>query len=193
MPRLTAMLRRWSLVQAREAGLPSERWHALSPIRSFVIQRWSEENPTEAQAVTDALLQDFGTLAAVIALRSEEDGDIPRHALAVLEGVAEPAARGRRGGGASGRRGTRQPRNRCVRVSNEVLLRRPASGTRDPVDDTRRKDRDAGRKVRGRERVHRPGREPRAARRRASSFSRVGSDAGRRGGRRATRRGGISP
>ena len=77
VPRLTAMLRRWSLVQAREVGKPSERWYALSPIRSFVMQRWSEENPTEAQTVTDALLHDFGTLAAVIALRSEEDGDIP--------------------------------------------------------------------------------------------------------------------
>ena len=77
MPRLTAVLRRWSLVQAREAGLPSERWYALSPIRSFAIQRWSEENPTEAQAVTDTLLHDFGTMAAVIALRAEEDGDIP--------------------------------------------------------------------------------------------------------------------
>ena len=77
VPRLTAMLRRWSLVQAREAGKPSERWYALSPIRSFAMQGWSEENPTEAQAVTEALLHDFGTLAAVIALRSEEDGDIP--------------------------------------------------------------------------------------------------------------------
>ena len=77
VPRLTAVLRRWSLVQAREAGLPSERWYALSPIRSFAMLRWSEENPTEAQAMTDTLLHDFGTMAAVIALRSEEDGDIP--------------------------------------------------------------------------------------------------------------------
>ena len=77
VPRLTAVLRRWSLVQAREAGLPSERWYALSPIRSFAMQRWSEEDPTEAQAVTDVLLHDFGTLAAVIALQSEEDADMP--------------------------------------------------------------------------------------------------------------------
>ena len=77
VPRLTAVLRRWSLVQAREVGLPSERWYALSPIRSFAMQRWSEETPTEAQAVTDALLHDFGMLATVIALRSDEDADIP--------------------------------------------------------------------------------------------------------------------
>lgn len=77
VPRLTAVLRRWSLVQAREAGRPSERWYALSPIRSFAMQRWSEENPMEAPTVTDALLHDFGMLATVIALRSDEDGDIP--------------------------------------------------------------------------------------------------------------------
>ena len=77
VPRLTAVLRRWSLVQAREAGRPSERWYALSPIRSFAMQQWSEEDPTEARAVTDALLHDFGMLAAVIALQSEEDADMP--------------------------------------------------------------------------------------------------------------------
>lgn len=76
-PLLTAALRRWSLVQVREAGLPIERWQLLSPIRSFVARRWSEENPAQAQALTDELLRDFAIFASISAMKSADAADIP--------------------------------------------------------------------------------------------------------------------
>ena len=51
-PLSLAALRRWSLVQTKAKGEWDERSRMLSPIRSYVRQRWSEENAVDARMVT---------------------------------------------------------------------------------------------------------------------------------------------
>ena len=74
---LVAALRRWSLVQTKDNGVPSERLYALSPIRAYVRQQWREEHPSEAQALTETLLRDFSVMAAVIDIQSEDAASVP--------------------------------------------------------------------------------------------------------------------
>ena len=70
-------LRRWSLVQTIDAGVPIERLHVLSPIRSYARQRWAEEHASESQELAEKLLTDFGVMAAVISERSEDAESVP--------------------------------------------------------------------------------------------------------------------
>ena len=76
-PVLTAALRRWSLVETRDVGVPIDRWYALSPIRSFASRRWRGANKTEAVALRDELLRDFGVMAAVIETQAQDAADVP--------------------------------------------------------------------------------------------------------------------
>ena len=65
-PLLLAELRRWSLVQTKEMGKWDERSHMLSPIRSYVRQRWSDENPTDTQKVVQTLVVSFAKMVATV-------------------------------------------------------------------------------------------------------------------------------
>ena len=72
-----AELWRWSLVQTKGKNEWDERSRMLSPIRSYVRQRWSEEHAEEAAAVIQMLVQNFTVMAASVALDSESASDIP--------------------------------------------------------------------------------------------------------------------
>lgn len=76
-PLVVAALRRWSLVQMRDIDIQIERFHVVSPIRSYVRQRWSEEHEPEAQAIMAELLRVFGVMATVIDMQSQEAANIP--------------------------------------------------------------------------------------------------------------------
>ena len=65
-PLLLAALRRWSLVQTSAKGEPDERSSMLSPIRSYVKQRWSEENAADAQKVAQTLARNFTVMVAAV-------------------------------------------------------------------------------------------------------------------------------
>ena len=72
-PVLLAALRRWSLVQTKGKGEWDERSHMLSPIRSYVRQRWSEEHAVEAHAFIQMLVEKFSIMAAKVELDSGSD------------------------------------------------------------------------------------------------------------------------
>ncbi len=74
---LIAALSRWSLAHVKEAGESNERWFALSPIRSFVINKWSTSHETESRTLRQKLLCELGELATVLAQKLEEGSDIP--------------------------------------------------------------------------------------------------------------------
>ena len=76
-PSKLAALRRWSLAKTEDMGHPNERSHMLSPIRSFVRQRWTEEHSSEAQVLTEMLLYNFGVMTAVIDMHSKDASEIP--------------------------------------------------------------------------------------------------------------------
>ena len=76
-PLLVAGLRHWSLVQTQEADAAIARWYAVSPISSYVRQRWAEQHATEAQVLRETIVKDFGVMAAVIGMQSEDADDVP--------------------------------------------------------------------------------------------------------------------
>ena len=75
---LAAALRRWSLVQTRDVGVPIDRWYALSPIRSFARRRWQEANEAEATKLANELLRDFGLMAGVIEAQAQDASEVPQ-------------------------------------------------------------------------------------------------------------------
>lgn len=68
---------KWGLIEGADRGKPRERIRMLSPIASYAIARWSEERPDEASRLTMDLAKNFGVMAAVIAVHSEENGGLP--------------------------------------------------------------------------------------------------------------------
>ena len=76
-PLLLAALRRWSLVQTSAKGGPDERSSMLSPIRSYVKQRWSEENVADAQKVTQVLAENFTIMVAAVESKFGSADKIP--------------------------------------------------------------------------------------------------------------------
>ena len=75
---LAAGLRRWSLVQRRDVGVPIDRWYALSPIRSFARWRWQEANEADARELINELLRDFGLMAGVIEEQAQDTSEVPQ-------------------------------------------------------------------------------------------------------------------
>ena len=75
---LAAALRRWSLVERRDVGVPIDRWYARSPIRSFAVRRWREVNGAEARALANELLRDFGVMAGVIEAEAQGASEVPQ-------------------------------------------------------------------------------------------------------------------
>ena len=76
-PLLLAGLRRRSLVQTKAKGEWDERTRMLSPIRSYVKQRWSKEHTLEARTVAQTLVGCFATMAAAIEENTESAAEIP--------------------------------------------------------------------------------------------------------------------
>ena len=80
-PLLVAALRHWSLAETIPTSAAIDRWYVLSPIRSYVLQRWGEEHVSEARALRKELLTGFGVMAAVMDQHYKEPSSIP-HMLA---------------------------------------------------------------------------------------------------------------
>ena len=77
VPLFLAALRSWSLVQTEAKGERYERSLMLSPIRSYVRQRWSEEHPVEAQAAIQMLVEDFAMMAVAVERKSGSATEVP--------------------------------------------------------------------------------------------------------------------
>lgn len=69
--------RRWSLVQAREAGGGSERLSMLSPIAAYVDRRWRADHPHLARDLANDLLVQLGLFACVLDRRADDAAEVP--------------------------------------------------------------------------------------------------------------------
>ena len=76
-PLLLAALRRWSLVETKAMGERDERSRMLSPIRSYVRQRWSEEHAAEALAAIQTLVENFAVMVAAVERNLGSAAEVP--------------------------------------------------------------------------------------------------------------------